>query len=136
MKYAIVLRELPPELGGGYQGFAPDLRGCMSDGETIEEALANTMDAVSEWIAVCEQLGRPIPEPNSSQKRAIAREQALIDTIKVLSEQYDGLDDRIESLQREIERLGEVMENRAAWSRFDVLIEPMRQTPSRNRLSA
>ncbi len=133
MKYAIVLRELPEELGGGYQGIVPDLHGCMSDGDTIEEALNNTIAAADDWLAVCAELGRPVPEPGISHKRALGREQALIETIKVLSEQYDGLDDRIDAIQDEIDHLKELLESGAAWTRFEAIVEPSNSKKSASR---
>ncbi len=42
---------------------APELPGCMSDGETYEEALRNIQLIISEWIETAKELGREIPEP-------------------------------------------------------------------------
>jgi len=42
---------------------APELPGCMSDGETYEEALKNIQLIISEWIETTKELGREIPEP-------------------------------------------------------------------------
>ncbi len=41
----------------------PELPGCMSDGSTYHEAVANTEVVIQEWIETARQLGRPIPEP-------------------------------------------------------------------------
>ena len=41
----------------------PDLAGCMSDGETQQEALANVSVVIDEWIKFSKELGHPIPEP-------------------------------------------------------------------------
>ena len=41
----------------------PELSGCMSDGETYEEALKNIKVIISEWIETARELGREIPEP-------------------------------------------------------------------------
>lgn len=41
----------------------PELPGCMADGETYEEALANAKDVIEAWIETAQSLGRPIPEP-------------------------------------------------------------------------
>lgn len=41
----------------------PELSGCMADGATYEEAIANAQTVVQEWIATARSLGRPIPEP-------------------------------------------------------------------------
>ena len=42
----------------------PDLPGCMSDGETPEEAIANVQDAIAAWIEAAHDLGRPVPGPS------------------------------------------------------------------------
>ena len=50
--------------GGGYLASVPDLPGCMSDGETPEEALENVRDAIQCWIDAAHRLGREIPQPS------------------------------------------------------------------------
>ncbi|MCC7161543.1 MAG: type II toxin-antitoxin system HicB family antitoxin [Anaerolineae bacterium] len=41
----------------------PELAGCMADGATYQEALANAQVIINEWIETARELGRPIPEP-------------------------------------------------------------------------
>jgi predicted RNase H-like HicB family nuclease len=41
----------------------PELAGCMADGATYQEALANAEVIIQEWIETAQELGRPIPEP-------------------------------------------------------------------------
>ncbi len=41
----------------------PELPGCMADGATYEEAVANVQVVVDEWIATAKELGRPVPIP-------------------------------------------------------------------------
>ena len=55
------IRPLTSEEGGGYPIEFPDLPGCMSDGETIEETNANGTEAKRDWIAT----GRPVPAPTA-----------------------------------------------------------------------
>lgn len=43
----------------------PALPGCMADGDTIEESLANADIMIGEWIRFAEELGREIPEEDS-----------------------------------------------------------------------
>ena len=48
---------------GGYVVSFPDLRGCISSGETEELAVANANNAKQEWIAAALEDGCEIPEP-------------------------------------------------------------------------
>jgi predicted RNase H-like HicB family nuclease len=41
----------------------PELAGCMADGATYQEALANTEVIIQEWLETARELGRAIPEP-------------------------------------------------------------------------
>jgi predicted RNase H-like HicB family nuclease len=42
---------------------APELPGCMADGATYQEALANLEVIMREWIETATELGRSIPAP-------------------------------------------------------------------------
>ena len=48
---------------GGYSVVCPSLPGCHSQGETVEEALANVTEAIALYLEVLEEDGLPIPEP-------------------------------------------------------------------------
>lgn len=61
--YAHVVEPLSEADGGGYLITFPDLPGCMSDGESIEEAVAHGRDAFSAWMSARAHLGKPIPKP-------------------------------------------------------------------------
>ncbi len=41
-----------PEAVGGYSVSVPAMRGCYSEGETLEEALVNIREAAELWIEV------------------------------------------------------------------------------------
>jgi len=41
----------------------PELPGCMADGDTYEQAVANARQVIGEWIEAARDLGRLIPEP-------------------------------------------------------------------------
>lgn len=68
--YSIRLRPLTEEDGGGWLAEAPDLPGCMSDGETPAEALENVQDAINEWLAAAREMGREIPHPQWADETA------------------------------------------------------------------
>lgn len=46
-----------------YVAEVPELAGCMADGATYQEALANAEVIIQEWLETARELGRPIPEP-------------------------------------------------------------------------
>ena len=43
----------------GYVVDVPELQGCMSQGKTLDEALANIKDAIKGWLELEKKLGRP-----------------------------------------------------------------------------
>jgi predicted RNase H-like HicB family nuclease len=52
-----------PEPAGGYWGEIPALAGCYSQGETVEELLANLREAATGYLEVLQAEGRePAPE--------------------------------------------------------------------------
>jgi antitoxin HicB len=64
-KYPLVVEPLAPEDGIGFVAYAPDLPGCMSDGETPQEAVANAQDAIAVWIEAARDLGHAVPSPSA-----------------------------------------------------------------------
>lgn len=56
MEYPIMI-EKDPE-AGGYVVFCPTLKGCVSQGETEEEALDNIKDAIKTYLESVEDLKR------------------------------------------------------------------------------
>lgn len=67
-EYPFTIRHLTLEEGGGYLIEYPDLPGCMSDGENIEQTVKNGEDAVKCWIEAAEEIGRDIPKPGEYEK--------------------------------------------------------------------
>lgn len=61
--YPFSVRPLAAQEGGGYLIEFPDLPGCISDGETVDEAVSNGMDAKEAWLQVAKEQDRTIPEP-------------------------------------------------------------------------
>lgn len=64
LRYPVIVSPLPAEDGGGFLARAPDLPGCMSDGDTPQEALTNVQDAIESWLEAAQELGREIPRPS------------------------------------------------------------------------
>jgi antitoxin HicB len=59
-RYTILL--LPDPNGEGYTVTVPALPGCVTEGDTIEEAIAMAKDAVALYIQSLVADGRPVPE--------------------------------------------------------------------------
>ena len=53
---------LIPDETGGYTVEVPSLPGCISEGDTIDEALANIQEAINLYIEVLREDGKEIPE--------------------------------------------------------------------------
>jgi antitoxin HicB len=62
-EYPFIMKHLSKEDGGGYLIEFPDLPGCMSDGETIDEAINHGKEAIQAWIETANEMNRSIPKP-------------------------------------------------------------------------
>ncbi|MEO7851210.1 MAG: type II toxin-antitoxin system HicB family antitoxin [Rubrivivax sp.] len=63
--YPFEVRPLALEEGGGYLISFPDFAECISDGETVAEAMENGRDALQATIAALKARKLPVPAPNS-----------------------------------------------------------------------
>ncbi|MCO5122026.1 MAG: type II toxin-antitoxin system HicB family antitoxin [Burkholderiaceae bacterium] len=63
--YPFEIRPLSVEEGGGFLVSFPDFAECISDGETIEEAIENGRDALKATVAALKAGKLPVPPPNS-----------------------------------------------------------------------
>ena len=59
MKFKVIVVE--DEEDGGYNVSCPALRGCHSQGETIEEALTNIKEAIEAYLESLKKDAMPIP---------------------------------------------------------------------------
>ncbi|MCX6344006.1 MAG: type II toxin-antitoxin system HicB family antitoxin [Armatimonadetes bacterium] len=57
--------------GTNYSVYVPDLPGCVSTGKTIEEAEENVREAISLYMDVLRDEGKPIPEPTTKARPVI-----------------------------------------------------------------
>ena len=57
------VRRLSSEEGGGYFVTFPELPGCMSDGDTMEEAIVNAADAEKEWLLASKDWDKTAEKP-------------------------------------------------------------------------
>ena len=75
--YPVVIRRLSADEGGGYLAEAPDLPGCIADGEAEAEVIQNIASAIDEWIDEAHRLGRKIPDPSALDKYSGRRVQRV-----------------------------------------------------------
>ncbi|MCL2443655.1 MAG: type II toxin-antitoxin system HicB family antitoxin [Treponema sp.] len=61
--YHIVIQHISDESGAYYFATVREFDGCMSHGDTYEEAFKNIQDAMKGWIKVKLENGFPVPEP-------------------------------------------------------------------------
>lgn len=59
--YTVILER---EQEGGYHAFCPLLKGCHSQGDTFEEAIANITEAIELYIESLIADSQPIPREN------------------------------------------------------------------------
>ncbi|MEA5575995.1 type II toxin-antitoxin system HicB family antitoxin [Anabaena sp. UHCC 0451] len=67
MKLRVILE---PSDEGGYTVYVPSLPGCISEGENIDEALANIQEAIELYL-------EPVENEFSAQEGIIVRELVL-----------------------------------------------------------
>ncbi len=61
LTYAIVIEWGSENLSA----YVPDLPGCVTTGQTVEEILANMREAITGHLAVMREYGEPIPPPRT-----------------------------------------------------------------------
>lgn len=130
MSYHIIIAELSDEDGGGFVGVVPDLPGCMSDGSTSEEALRNTEQAIVDWCEAYKQLGRQLPEPGASLKRAEADRARFAELERIVESRIAVLDDKLSEVLRELREVNDNLENQDRWERFAELAGAGMPAPS------
>ncbi len=62
--YQVVLT--PDREDGGYVVTVPSLPGCISEGDTVEEALVNAKEAISVYLDYLKDKGEPIDDVQTS----------------------------------------------------------------------
>jgi len=68
-RYTVILA--PDQEDGGYVVSVPALPGCVTEGDTIEEAMANARDLVRLYIQDLEEHGEPVPQETQQPELAV-----------------------------------------------------------------
>jgi predicted RNase H-like HicB family nuclease len=62
---------LEPNEDGGYTVYVPILPGCISEGDTREEALSNIKEAIELYLESLEEDGEPIPSEKDIEEAVV-----------------------------------------------------------------
>lgn len=96
--------------------FFPDLPGCTSAGDTLDEAARNAEEALAGHLIVAAQFGDPIPEP--SPMETIARDPEIDEVARLLVRaERPGKAKRINIMMDEglIEAIDRIASNRSGF---------------------
>ncbi|NQW49570.1 MAG: type II toxin-antitoxin system HicB family antitoxin [Planctomycetes bacterium] len=64
MRFTVVLEQEPDE---GFVASVPALPGCVSQGDTREDALRNIREAIELYLEDCRESGDPIPSESGRE---------------------------------------------------------------------
>ena len=70
MKYRVLIE---PDEDGEFVAQVPSLPGCISQGDTRSEALANIREAIALYLESLEEHDEPIPPPISAELQSNGR---------------------------------------------------------------
>ncbi|MDO5304376.1 MAG: type II toxin-antitoxin system HicB family antitoxin [bacterium] len=82
MKLPYPIEITPDKDEGGYVASHPDLKGCITCGQTIESATAALVDAKRAWLEVALENGYEIPVPNNSDLHTLKSDETLLSVSK------------------------------------------------------
>jgi predicted RNase H-like HicB family nuclease len=82
----------------------PDLPGCFSAGDTLEEAMAMTEEAIVAWIETAIDAGQDIPQPSSIEALRKAHKEWKAWTWAVVKVDPAALDDTLERVNISLPR--------------------------------
>ncbi|GLU55640.1 type II toxin-antitoxin system HicB family antitoxin [Dyadobacter frigoris] len=71
MNYTYKLR-LVPEADGGYTVFVPALPGCITYGESVEEAIEMAKEAVSLYVEDLTERGETVPDDSNTLEYSLS----------------------------------------------------------------
>ena len=63
---------------GRYLAVAPDLRGCLAEGDTIAEAIENVEDAARVIIELCLKEGLPMPPELQGEEEPLVKAEVIV----------------------------------------------------------
>ena len=90
MRYTVMLEQ---EEDGGYVASVPALPGCVSQGDSRGEALANVLKAIKLYLDDCIDAGEPVP-------MEAGKEFVEVEATEVVPESWTSSQERVSPLKR------------------------------------
>lgn len=66
------------EENGGYSVEVPDLKGCVTQGDSLEEAIQMAEDAALGWLLTSVEDGEDLPKPSQIQEIELEQKDAFV----------------------------------------------------------
>ena len=82
MKLPYPIEITPDKDEGGYVASYPDLKGCITCGQTIESATVALVDAKRAWLKAALESGYEIPLPGNSDIHTLKSDETLLSVSK------------------------------------------------------
>ncbi len=102
MRYPIAIE--PGTESEAFGVVVPDLPGCFSAGDTLDEALANAGQAITAWLEVAIDSGREIPQPSNLNALRETRMEFKNWTWAIVNIDPAALDDTLERVNISLPR--------------------------------
>lgn len=95
MRYPIAIE--PGDESTAFSVAVPDLPGCFSAGDTMDEAIANVEEAVNAWIETALDQGQEVPRPSTVQAWANSSDYSgwIFGVVKVDPAALDDTTERV-----------------------------------------
>ena len=78
----------PLEKGTGYCVAFPDLPGCVTEGDSLAEAIEMAVDAASGWVLDELEDGNPVPEASRREDIPITEPQSFVNLVVLDMDSY------------------------------------------------
>lgn len=105
MNYDVFITALSEDDGGGFLASCLELRGCMGDGATREEALADLLEAMEVWADAQKERKKPMPKRGASYEAHQKKQRKLHELLKEQSDLIRKQSEQIIAMSEEIELL-------------------------------
>ncbi|NLJ74927.1 MAG: type II toxin-antitoxin system HicB family antitoxin [Firmicutes bacterium] len=94
--YSVRLSQLSEGDGGGWIAYVPELEGCLTDGETPDEAYNNLKEVLALWLEVARETEKNIPAPRIHDEprhsgRIVLRMPKNLHTILAAQAEQEGV---------------------------------------------